>query len=391
MVYFIWHRFLKYNPKKNYFFTQIMTKFKKLLILKVITLITVITFSVTSASYGIDLCNKTYLRVPIAKDTYERIEGFTKSYNEQERNSPDQVEQLSAIAELEKLPSRDVRAVKKALLDDCVWYLKIVLHDLGINNDNMMLAEFSFREFFANKIMSIDLVDARSTQVLYKTMRDTIDSLWQEIKEHVAKKNRDPQTINTYIEKHVSLLYNEISQRILSKIVSFDTERPDKWRSIEVYISRKIADANRKGINIRGIVVYGSWPKDIAHDLSDVDCITILPEQISEDLLKSFMLSLNDGAPYKIQAPFSVFIDKPRPLYLRKIIAGYSTRPAWSIIAVDDRTKAEIQAKMVASWRSLLDDDAMRSSKAEENTVQMELRLILRETVNSLSTVRVCQ
>ncbi|OGW94815.1 MAG: hypothetical protein A3K16_06120 [Omnitrophica bacterium RIFCSPLOWO2_01_FULL_45_24] len=262
-----------------------------------------------------------------------------------------------STAEFEKLPSRDVFVAREALFNS----LEITLHSLEGDHGNMTRSGLAFREFLSNKILSIDTADARATQILYKTMRDVIDSLWREIENNISKENRDSRAINIYIGRRIGPLYNEISQRVLAEIASSDTERPDSWRRIESYIKGKIADANRDGVNIVGVVVYGSWPRGVAHRSSDVDCISILPERPAiENSLDSFKRSLNDGAPHKFHVVFGDFIDKSIYSNFMATIAGYSTRPAWRVIAANDSAKSQIEAKLIASWHNLLAEDAQK-------------------------------
>ncbi|MBU4311118.1 MAG: hypothetical protein KJ706_00150, partial [Candidatus Omnitrophica bacterium] len=61
-----------------------MINFKELLISKIIAVAVIITFSVTTAAYGIDLSERNYLRVPVGqKATYERVDDTRGSLEDQ--------------------------------------------------------------------------------------------------------------------------------------------------------------------------------------------------------------------------------------------------------------------------------------------------------------------
>jgi len=60
--------------RKGYFFARIMITFNKLLTCKIISIIVIITFTVTSIGYGIELPKKFYIRVPVGElDIYQRL------------------------------------------------------------------------------------------------------------------------------------------------------------------------------------------------------------------------------------------------------------------------------------------------------------------------------
>ena len=54
------------GKRRDYFFAKIMLKFRKGFTIKVISLLVAITFTVTSTGYGIELSNKSHLRLPLS-------------------------------------------------------------------------------------------------------------------------------------------------------------------------------------------------------------------------------------------------------------------------------------------------------------------------------------
>jgi|GEM_PF-2848530 len=68
---------------KGYFFVQIMIKFKKVLNMKIIPLAIAVLFLFNSAAYGIDISDKSCLRVPVGgESTYNRIAETIKAWED---------------------------------------------------------------------------------------------------------------------------------------------------------------------------------------------------------------------------------------------------------------------------------------------------------------------
>lgn len=228
-----------------------MLNFEKLLISKVVTLVVIVTFSITTTAYGIDLSDRAHLRPPIKFNRLQSLYNIAATV----RDNNGQLSNYILEKFKKEIEILDIRIEKRT--NEEIW---IYLKDFGfkVKNENIsILKQEEIRQILpaslekiANNVTEQKIIGperqlvSKEEEDLSKTLEEIVDLEERYYDGEFLKGASRKEVLDYFRENNITLkaranLLNNISLRILKTMASVINILPPEHLPKEIELRRK--------------------------------------------------------------------------------------------------------------------------------------------------------